>query len=325
MRFAFRRAVSLFSTATTLALLCGIQLLWFANPVSAQANAADDILVLYPDVPDPYVRVFTDIVSGIRSAYPGEVKDRVLARNARLDDVVAIFDSTQLNTVIALGNQAMDMVQQLPSEYLSVSSAILAAPEKVAPDFTAITLAPDPDEMFRELVALAPHIKTVHVSYQQALHGRLMERAKAVAASHGLTLEVHLFESLSESANWYRAIFKSLDPKTDSVWLLQGDIALRERSVLYHVLKSAWNRKLLVFSSNPSYVSKGILFSLYPDNQGLGRSIAGALIAKRNGDNIGIQHTRDLLTALNIRTAEHLGLNISRARLREIEVIFPRQ
>jgi putative ABC transport system substrate-binding protein len=296
-----------------------------ALPVSARADVTDDILVLYPDVPDPYIRVFTDIIDGIRSTHPGSVNDRVLPRNARLDDVVAILDSTQLNTVVALGNQAMDMVQQLPSGYLSVSSAILAAPVNVAPDFTAITLAPDPDELFRELVALAPHVKTVHVSYQQVLHGRLMERARAVAASHGLNLEVHRFETLTESANWYRSIFKTLDPKAESVWLLQGDIALRERSVLYHVLKAAWNRKLLVFSSNPSYVSKGVLFSLYPDNQGLGRSIARALAAKRNGDNIGIQHTRDLLIALNIRTAEHLGLNISRARLREIDVVFPRQ
>ncbi len=314
-----------FSAATLLALVVAIQLLLFALPVSAQVKATDDILVFYPDVPDPYVRVFSDIIDGIRSSYPGEVKDRVLARNASLDDVVAILDSTQLNTAVALGNQAMDIVQQLPPDYLTVSSAILAAPENVAPDFTAITLAPDPDELFRELVALAPHIKTVHVSYQQALHGRLIQRAKAVADSHGLKLEVHLFETLSESANWYRAVFETLDPKSDSVWLLQGDIALRERSVLYHVLKSAWNRKLLVYSSNPSYVSKGVLFSLYPDNQGLGGSIARALLAKRDGNNIGIQHTRDLLIALNIRTAEHLGLNLSRARMREIDVVFPRQ
>ncbi len=312
-----------FKTATV--LVCGIQLLLLAIPVFAQGDVADDIVVLYPDVPDPYVRVFTDIIEGIRAGYPGEVKDRVLARNASLDDVVAIMDSTQLKTVVALGNQAMDFVQQLPPSYLTISSAILAAPVTVEPDFTAITLAPDPDEMFRELVALAPEIKTVHVIYQQKLHGRLMQRAKAVAAAHGLQLEAYLIESLSESASRYRALFKTLAPGQDSVWLLQGDIALRERSVLYHVLKGAWNRKLLVFSSNPSYVSKGVLFSLYPDNQGLGNSIAKALVAKRDGNNIGIEHARDLLRAVNIRTAEHLGLNISRARIREIDVVFPRQ
>ncbi len=305
--------------------LCGIHLLLLAVTASAQSNITDDVLLLYPDVPDPYVRVFTDIVEGFRLAYPAEVQDRMLASDAGLDDVLTILDSTQLKTVVALGNQAMGFVQQLPPDYLSVSSAILAAPVTVAPDFTAITLAPDPNEMFRELVALAPRIKNVHVSYQPSLHGRLMERARAVAASHGLTLEVHSHESLSQSASWYRTTVKSLNPKTDSLWLLQGDIALRERSVLYNVLKAAWNRKLLVFSSNPSYVSKGVLFSLYPDNQGLGRSVAAALIAKRNGENIGIQHTRDLLIALNVRTAEHLGLNLSRARLREIDVIFPRQ
>ena len=39
-------------------------LLLLAVTASAQSRIADDVLVLYPDVPDPFVRVFTDIVEG---------------------------------------------------------------------------------------------------------------------------------------------------------------------------------------------------------------------------------------------------------------------
>ena len=53
--------------------LCGIHLLLLAVTASAQGRIADDVLLLYPDVPDPYVRVFTDIVEGFRLAYPAEV------------------------------------------------------------------------------------------------------------------------------------------------------------------------------------------------------------------------------------------------------------
>jgi putative ABC transport system substrate-binding protein len=88
-------------------------------------------------------------------------------------------------------------------------------------------------------------------------------------------------------------------------------------------LKKAWKHRLVVFSSNPSLVEKGALFSLYPDNRKLGQSLAQASMAQRRGDPVGVQPTRDLLSVLNTRTAEHLGLGLSRSQLREFDIVFP--
>ncbi len=57
----------------------------------------------------------------------------------------------------------------------------------------------------------------------------------------------------------------------------------------------------------------------------MGNTLAQKLLARMAGEQAAIVQTRDLLTAVNIRTAEHLDLEISRSQRREIDVIFPRQ
>ena len=71
---------------------------------------------------------------------------------------------------------------------------------------------------------------------------------------------------------------------------------------------------------------KGALFSLYPDNVGMGRSLAAlALQQMQGGPNktASIKPLRDLLLAVNLRTAEHLGLQFSNQTQREFGLVFP--
>lgn len=308
-----------------LALLFGVWLLLFTLPVFSDNTSSDELAVFYPDVPDPYVRVFKDMITGIRQSYPGKVREKMLERGASYTDIESWLEKKQLTRVIALGNHAMNLSLGLPDDYVTVSGAVLSVPVDVDDSVSAVTLAPDPDMMFASLKQLAPGIQTIHVIYEEKLHGRLMRRAMQVASSHDLKIKSYSAGNVSEIANLYREFFETLDSGSDAVWLLQGDPGLRERSVLYQVLKAAWNSKLLVFSSNPSYVSKGVLFALYPDNTRMGNTLAQKLLARTAGEQPAIVHTRDLLVAVNIRTAEHLGLEISRSQRREIDVIFPRQ
>ncbi len=308
-----------------LTLLFGLWLLLFTLPVYSDKTGSEELAVFYPDVPDPYVRVFKDIIAGIRETYPGKVRVKMLERGARYSDMASWLENKQLTRVIALGNEAMNLSLMLPDSYVCVSGAVLAAPIEVSDSFSAVTLAPDPDMMFASLAKLAPEIETIHVIYGEKLHGRLIRRAMQVASSHNLKIKSYINKDVKQIANLYRGFFETLDSGSEAIWLLQGDPGLRERSVLYQVLKAAWNSNILVFSSNPSYVSKGVLFALYPDNTRMGNTLAQKLLARMAGEQAAIVQTRDLLTAVNIRTAEHLDLEISRSQRREIDVIFPRQ
>jgi putative ABC transport system substrate-binding protein len=85
-----------------------------------------------------------------------------------------------------------------------------------------------------------------------------------------------------------------------------------------------------VFSSNVAHVRRGALFSLYPDNLELGRflgSSAQTLIGSNVGPTAaprGLQALRQVLTAVNTRTAEHLGLDL-RASGQRIHLVLPEQ
>jgi putative ABC transport system substrate-binding protein len=98
-----------------------------------------------------------------------------------------------------------------------------------------------------------------------------------------------------------------------------------EQSLLPEVLRETWEKNFVVFSSNLDHVRKGALFSLYPDNFGMGRSLAIlALKQIEPGSKLeSVNLLRDLLVAVNLRTAEHLGLRFSSQTRREFAMVFP--
>ena len=97
-----------------------------------------------------------------------------------------------------------------------------------------------------------------------------------------------------------------------------------ERAILPLTLRESWNRNIAVFSSNPSHVPRGVLFSLYPDNRAMGRTLAAMAVEEGNGA-ASIEPLGDLRVAVNLRTAEHLGLDLSSRQRREFDLVFPPQ
>ena len=100
---------------------------------------------------------------------------------------------------------------------------------------------------------------------------------------------------------------------------------MEEGSVLPLVLQESWNRSLAVFSSSFGHVRRGVLFSLYPDNVELGKSLAGlalGILASGNHGGRGMMPLRDVRIAVNLRTAQHLGLDLSRQQ-QSFDLVFP--
>jgi putative tryptophan/tyrosine transport system substrate-binding protein len=75
------------------------------------------------------------------------------------------------------------------------------------------------------------------------------------------------------------------------------------------------------------HVRRGVLFALYPDNAEIGRYLAGAALAtlsSRSPQPRGIQALKQVLTAVNTRTADHLGIDL-RASEQRIHLVLPEQ
>jgi putative ABC transport system substrate-binding protein len=155
----------------------------------------------------------------------------------------------------------------------------------------------------------------------------LIKLARDVAKAQGLELLAFEAKDLASAARQYEAAFAGVDGRRDAVWLPQDPTTVDEGTILPLVLKESWNRNVPVFSSSFLHVKKGALFALYPNNLELGRTLASSARAVLAGESRkrGVVPLREVHTAINMRTASHLGLSIGNQQRRSFDFIFPEQ
>lgn len=295
-------------------LITGAALLLLAAlSMTSPARAAGDVIaVIYPDIGEPYRGIFEKIIEGI------EGKAGVSGANYPVSDdtdISGLKDSLQhqnARVVIGLGRQGMKAAAALGDGIKVVVGGVLTVPEKEALEIPVISLSPDPELLFARMKALKPGTRRVYVVYNPSYNGWLMRLAKEDARVQGLELVAYEAQDLRSAVRYYEEIFAAADGRSDVLWLPQDPTTVEENSILPLVLQKSWNQSIAVFSSNVSHVRRGVLFSLYPDNAGLGRSLAGLaqgiLISGEYGKR-GMMPLRDVQSAGNLRTAKHLGIS----------------
>jgi len=311
------------------ALLLGVGLFLFsALAVTSPAWAAEEdrIAVIYPDIGEPYRGIFAKIIEGIED----KLGTRVATHPVRADTDIGVLKASLLrqNTkvVIALGRQGMKTATALSDGIRVVVGGVLTVPENEARGQPVISLTPDPAFLFIRMKALMPAVKRVYVVYDPGFSGWLMELAKEAARAQGLELVAHEAQDLRSAVRFYQEIFSAADARHDALWLPQDSTTVEERSILPLVLQESWNQGIAVFSSNSSHVRRGVLFSLYPDNVALGKSLAGlaqGILISGDYARRGMMPLRDVQSAVNLRTAKHLGLDP--ARQQGFDTTYPEQ
>jgi len=293
----------------------GVVLLFFtALAVISPAWAAgeDRIAVIYPDIGDPYREIFTKIIEGVED----KLGARVASHPVRADTDVRVLKASLMrqNTkvVIALGRQGMKAATELGGGIGVVVGGVLTVPENEARGQPVVSLSPDPALLFARMKALMPATKRVLVVYNPAVNGWLIKLAKEAARAQGLELVAHEAQDLRSAVMLYQEIFSAANGHSDVLWLPQDSTTVEERSILPLVLQESWNKNIAVFSSNASHARRGVLFSLYPDNVALGKSLAGLaqdILASGDYGTRGMLPLRDVQSVVNLRTAKHLGFN----------------
>lgn len=233
-----------------------------------------------------------------------------------------------VKVVIALGRQGLQAADGLESEFGIVVGGVVAVPEDEVRGRAVISLSPDPALLFARLKSLVPNARRVHVVYDPRQNDWLIRLAREAARNNGLELVAQEARDLKTAVRLYQDILADVDERRDVVWLPQDPTTVEENVVLPLVLRDAWERRLPVFSSSFGHVKRGVLFSLYPDNVGLGRNLAGSamsFLSTGEPASRGVTPLRDVQTAVNLRTAKHLGLSISSQQQRGFDLVFTGQ
>lgn len=289
---------------------------------AAGAEPARALAIVYPEIGEPYRSVFAKIIEGI--------DDQAKARVARFavgggaPDLATELRRHDVRVVIALGRNGLKAVSALEGELAIVAGGVLSVPEADARGLTVHSLAPDPALLFAKLKSLMPAARRLSVVHDPRQNAWLMRRAREAARQHSLELQVHEADDLKGAIRFYQDFFAAADAKRDVLWLPQDTTTVEDSAVLPLVLQESWNRSVAVFSSSVAHVKRGALFSLYPNNLELGRSLANsALAALASGPSPrGVQPLRDVLVAVNVRTAAHLGIALG-GKQQAFDLIFP--
>lgn len=287
---------------------------------AAADGAARPIAVVYPDLGEPYRSIFASIVDGVQDQAKGRVVALPLSPTASPQDVAGELRRRDIQSVVALGRNGLRVAASLDRSVGVVVGGVLSVPAAEAKDFTVHSLAPDPGLLLAKLKSLVGGARRVIVVYDPGQNDWLIRLARAAAKAQGFELQAYEASDLKTAVRLYREALAGADPKTDVLWLPQDSTTVDESVVVPLVLEQAWSRGMAVFSSSVSHVKRGALFSLYPDNLELGRTLAAEAMGR--GAARGVTPLTEVLLALNTRTASHLGISVDR-RQERVAVVFP--
>lgn len=296
-----------------------------ANKI-AQASIASGIAVIYPDIGEPYRSVFAQIIDGIEEKARGRVVNFAVGPNVNVGELNDSLRRQDTRVVIALGRQGVKIASALEGNYGVVVGGVLMAPDDEMRNLQVNSLSPDPALLFSRMKGMNPRLRRIFTVYDPRQNEWMMKLARNAAVAQGLELVAYEAQDLRSAMRAYQEIFAGGDGGRDALWLPQDSTTVEESTVLPMVLKESWERNLAVFSSSFGHVRRGVLFSLYPNNVELGRHLAGSalgMIAAGGSETSSMLPLREVLIAINLRTAKHLGLNIDRPQ--SFDMAYPEQ
>ena len=306
-------------SAKRIVLVAYVFLLILSLPIFA---AMPSVAVIYPELRAPYNKIFDDIAKGIEKKVNGKTKRYVLSKDYSQKDLDEWIRKNDIKVCVALGGRGEKAANQFAQDIPIILSGILKPKLSNQP---GISLAASPDKLFSKLKQQKLNIKQVIVVYNPKKSEWLIREAQSAALKHGLELITYTTSSLSESAKIYRKVFKRLRIEDAAIWLPPDSTSMDNRTLLSFVLEQSWARNVVVFSSSPAHVNKGVLFAMYPDNMKLGQSLGAVALEELSGGTKlrGMIPVEDLKAAFNRRTAEHLGVRFTSEDLRDYDAVFP--
>lgn len=300
---------------------------WQLASKVAMAGGDGQIAVIYPDIGEPYRSVFAEIIAGIEARTKTQVVSYAVGPATDANSLRGVLKAKDVRVVIALGRQGMKAADALGREFGVVVGGVVGVPENEAKNLPVISLSPAPSVLFAKLTSLAPEVRRVFVVYDPRQNGWLIRLAKEAARRQGLELVAYEASDLKTAVGYYQSILAGADNRRDALWLPQDSTTVDEGVVLPMVLQQSWDRRLPVFSSSFGHVRRGVLFSLYPNNAGLGKNLANSALDYLSDEPVkgGVMALTDVQMAVNLRTARHLGLDFSSQLQNSFDLVFTGQ
>jgi len=284
------------------------------DPPGSEGTQA--LTVVYAQIRQPFLKVYETIARGVAKGFAGRANELVLAKDQSGEQL-----KKQLNDklVIVLGGRGVKQVRAVGLE----QPLIVGAVSGQLPGVYGLSMIPDAQVVANKLQVLAPTTGRVFVVAHADKNIADLEAAQIAFNQVGVQLFIKEATDIRDAANIYRRLTAELKVG-DAVWILPGDRFVNN-SLLSILLQAAWRADFVVFSSNPTHVNRGALFSVYPDNFQMGVRLGeiARQVAEGSRTPVQMEPLRNVFVTVNERTSNHLGITITDDMKEHVDLILP--
>lgn len=277
-------------------------LLFFLCTIHAAYGKEPLILVTYPTSEPLQSRLYNQVIAGIENAV-GHPERLELPDGAV--DVQQQLDRIRPDKVIVLGKKIAELIKNT-----SYRNKVLVGLANFNPtDYNGVSLALDSRSLVAHLSRSVPSIKRVFI-VQQSGH-QTIENVGTNLDSRP-TLEIR--EGNDSLAITRIAGHLLMDEaKSSDAVLVPANLP---NDMFYKIAELAWDKQVMLLSTNLYHLENGAMMVFYPDEAALGEQL-GRLVNKKGQV---YESTRAVKVALNRRIAQHLNVEFDPVTLGLFEI-----
>ncbi|MDP1773609.1 MAG: hypothetical protein Q8L15_15160 [Methylobacter sp.] len=263
---------------------------------------ASPVLIVYPQAEEPLHRIYASIIQGIEHKVSNT---ELLELPEGTHDAQSELDRHHPNKIIALGKRVADTIGLSSYRGQTLVGMVHSNPS----DTVGVSLALDSQDFAKRLVHLAPSIKRVfavqehtHPAITSSPVGSVLTPAIIIREGGDMTATIRLLGHLVEE-----------EATTLDAVLIPANLP---SNIFYEIAKIAWDRKIILLSTNLAHLESGVLMAFYPDPEGLGEQL-GTLA---NSGKFEFENLNAVTAGLNQRVAQHLNVEIEASKLKLFSV-----
>ena len=263
------------------------------------------VLVLYPKTDEPLHSLFKGTIKGIESTInPVEVSEIPNDNRNLLEEL----NRRKPDKIIALGKRIADNLQNSAYKDRTLAGWLFLNKEEQP----GISLTLNSEFFSRQLSQTAPFINKVYV-VQEATHQSIA--SPSINLSSKPTLIFREGQDMTTTIRLLGTLVETEAIPGEAVMIPANLPA----NILFEIAKIAWNRKVILLSTNLAHLENGALMVFYPDEFALGQQL-GELAVQNRFSHENLQSAK---TGVNLKVAQHLGITIEPPKLDLFSVKVP--
>ena len=242
-----------------------------------------NVLIAYSKASLEKHPIYSSVIKGIEKNISAEL----LEFNDDEQDYQKKLDKIHPDRIIALGKSVIQSIDKTSFKEKMIAGIMFFDPS----EYKGISLTIDDTVVEQQINTLLPEIQKIYVIQQES-------NQSIYSNKNNIHLE---FKNYPDLLDAIRASTNIIEQSDSTVAIIVP--ANTSPNIVFGLAKIAWDRNIVLISTNLSHLDAGVMMVLFPDAEATGEELGK--LAKLN--NTKGEYTKNLKIALNSRVAQHLS------------------